>query len=67
MYLEKLKLEIEKYCKEENFNLIKAKKIILGDQKAIEGWLENTKIVEEEGKLDEGYYRRTVEGVLTNE
>jgi len=66
MYLDQLREEIEKYCDERNYDLVKAKKIILGNQKSIDGWIENTKIVEDAGRLDEEYFRRTVVGVLEN-
>jgi len=64
MYLDRLREEIEKYYDERNYDLVKAKKIILRNQKSIDGWIENTKIVEDAGRLDEDYFRRTVVGVL---
>lgn len=67
MYLEKLELEIENYCSETGYDIVKAKRIILENKGALKAWIENTKIVDKEGKLDDAYYQRTVEGVLRNE
>lgn len=67
MYIKRLITEIENYCNENNYDIIKAKKIILENSEAIDGWVENTKIVEEAGKLDDDYFKRTVKGVLKNE
>jgi len=64
MYVEKLRKEIEKYCDKTNYDLIKAKETILGNKKAIKDWIENTKIVEEDGRLDGEYFSRTVVGIL---
>jgi hypothetical protein len=67
MHLERLKEEIERYCSKTNYDLTKAKKIILGNQEAIEGWIKSTKDLAENDRLDEGYYRRSVAGVLEDD
>lgn len=67
MYVQRLREEIEKYCLDKDYDLVKAKKIILGNKEAINDWVENTKILEKENRLDSEYYHRTVKGILDND
>lgn len=64
--INQLKQAIERYCdRNKTIDRVTAKKLVIGDKKALNVWIENTNMLLEEapGEINQAYFDRTAKAI----